>query len=189
MKKLNLLFAFAMLFSVSLSAQVDVKINPIGALFNSPDVSAEYNINEDIGVELTVGLEYGNVGLISGIEEVEYKKSGYKVRLSGKYYFGPEDGCDKFYAGLYLGPRSFSVNDDDGDAFDVGYKQSAFTAGLLGGFKWVSSRNIIFEIGIGAGRAFNEKIVLNDDTNTVTIPTLGLDFIGTLAVGYRFGAK
>ena len=186
MKKLNLVLAIAMLISVSLTAQVDVKINPIGALFNSPDVAVEYNINEDIGVELTLGLDYGKIANILG---EDLKKSGFKVRVAGKYYFGPEDGCDKFYAGLYLGPRSFSVKDDDGDAFDFGYKVSAFTAGLLGGFKWVSRKNIIFEIGIGAGRAFGETIEYNDPDNTAVVDGLGLDFIGTLAVGYRFGAN
>ncbi len=184
MKKLNLFFvALAFCFSTSLSAQLELKINPIGILFNSPDLGIEYVLTDDIGVEAIIGLDYGNATL--GIADIE--RSGYKIRLAGKYYFSPQDGGDRFYAGLYLGPRSQTLSDsDDTDGVDFGYKISAFTAGAMVGFKWVSQRGILFEIGLGAGRAFGETIELNDTNNTEEIPTFGLDFISRISVGYRF---
>ena len=185
MKIIKSLFAaFALLICLNVNAQnFEVKINPLGILFNSPDISAEYLVNDDIGIQATLGLEYGNGTL--GI--VDLDKSGFKFRVMGKYYFGPDDGCDKFYAGIYLGPRSVKWTDNTNSGFDNGYKVSAFTAGLAIGFKWVGQKGILFEIATGAGRAFNEKITYNDETNTQSVDGLGLDFIGMLAVGYRFG--
>lgn len=184
MKNFNLLLvAFAMCISLNLSAQFEVKINPIGVLFNSPNVSAEYIVSDDIGVEAIIGLDYGNAAL--GL--VDLKKSGYSIRLAGKYYFNPDDGADKFYVGLYTGPRSRTFTDEGDDGFDSGYKISAFTAGVLGGFKWVSSRNIVFEIGIGIGRAFGEKFEYNDsDNNNESIDGFGIDGLGRISLGYRF---
>jgi len=85
----------------TLSAQVDVNINPIGALFGSPDVSGEFVVSENFGVQATLGLDIGKV-TGSGIlgDEFEQKKSGYQFRVMGKYYFSPEEGADGFYAGL-----------------------------------------------------------------------------------------
>lgn len=179
---------FTFLFTSAYS-QIDLKINPLGVLFSSPDLAAEYVINENFGVELSVGLEYGNVagtGLLG--DEFELSKSGYKIRLSGRYYFRPVNGADRFYAGLYTGPRSNTVTgNSDLLGYDPGYKRSAFTAGILVGYKWVADNGLIFELGVGGGRAFASKIELNDSENTTEVNGFGGDFVGTLAVGYRLG--
>ncbi len=189
MKKLVLTIYSCLFIAAIAQAQIDLKINPLGLIFNSPDLSGEYNVNENVGVELTLGFDYGNgtLGLIEGL-----KKSGYKVRLAGKYYFKPENGCDRFYAGLYTGPKSRSLT-LDGDSnqlglnYDPSYKTSSFVAGLLVGFKWVSQKGVMFEIGTGFGRAFGEKTTLADADNIEEIPSLKLDGVWTLAVGYRIG--
>jgi len=187
MKKLALTIYSFLLVAVIAQAQIDVKINPIGLLFNSPDISGEYNVDENIGVELTFGFSYGNatLGLIEGLN-----RSGYKVRLAGKYYFGPENGCDRFYAGLYTGPKSntFTYDEDfSGLGYDPSYKTAGFAAGLLAGFKWVSDKGVMFEIGAGVGRVFGQTTTLEDDNNIEEIPSLALDGVWTLAVGYRIG--
>jgi len=164
-KMKNLLVAIVMIFTVSLSAQIDLKINPIGLLFNSPDISAEYMVSDELGVQLSLGLDYGKIAG-SGILGIDAKKSGYRVNIMGKYYFSPDDGCDKFYAGLYLGPRSRKVKYTEDATFNLNYKISAFTAGLATGYKWVGDSGFVFEIGIGAGRAFGEKIKYEDSNNT-----------------------
>lgn len=184
MKKLILLALCAFAISSTSSAQIELKINPIGLLFNSPDLSAEYIVNEDIGVEFGIGLEYGET---NGVLTEGLKKSGFSVFVAGKYYFSPDDGADKFYAGAYLRPRTRKFTDNDDDGFDFGYKQSAFAAGILAGYKWVGARGILFEIGIGAGRAFGDKITYNDENNNFETDGFGIDFLGRLAVGYRFG--
>ncbi|MFK8006096.1 MAG: DUF3575 domain-containing protein [Saprospiraceae bacterium] len=181
MKKLILLALFAYATSSTTIAQIELKINPIGLLFNSPDLSAEYIVNEDIGVEFGLGLEYGTQAL------TDYDRSGFNVFVAGKYYFSPDDGADKFYAGAYLRPRSRKITDNDDDGFDFGYKQSAFAAGVLIGYKWVGARGILFELALGGGRAFGDKFTWNDGDNSGEADGFGVDFLGRLAVGYRFG--
>lgn len=181
MKKFIVLAVFAFAVSNTAIAQIELKINPIGALFNSPDISAEYIVNEDIGVEFGLGLEYGKQAI------TDYKRSGFSVFVAGKYYFSPDDGADKFYAGAYLRPRSRNFTDEDDNGFDGSYKQSAFAVGVLVGYKWIGARGILFELGFGAGRAFGEKLKFTDGTNTEEVDGFGIDILGRVAVGYRFG--
>lgn len=184
MKNFNLLLvAFAMCISFNLSAQFEAKINPIGALFNSPTVGLEYIVSDDIGVEAIIGIAYGDAPL-AGITDL--RQSGFNIRLAGKYYFNPDDGADKFYVGVYTGPKSRKYTDEEIDNFNYGYKVSAFTAGLLGGFKWVSNRNIIFELGLGVGRAFGETYTYFDEDNTRTVDGFEFDIFARISLGYRF---
>ncbi len=187
MKKLSFLtLTFALLFCVTtLNAQFEVKINPIGFLFNSPDLSAEYLINDDIGVELVIGADYGTI-VGTGLTGDELRKSGFRLRAIGKYYFSPNDGTDAWYAGVYLGPRQRTVSGNSDSLFDSGWKQTAFTAGFTGGYKWVTAKGIIFELGLGIGRAFNDEFTFNDSTNTTTQDGFGIDGFGRASVGYRF---
>lgn len=53
--------------------------------------------------------------------------------------------------------------------------------------KWVGSRNIVFELSVGLGRAFNNKITRVDPNNDQSVRGLGLDGLFRLAVGYRLG--
>lgn len=187
MKKLIVLAFFAFAVSSTSIAQIELKINPVGALFNNPDIVGEYLVNEDIGIEVGLGFVYGSSAIDFG---EDLKRSGFSFLVAGKYYFSPDDGCDKFYAGAYLRPRTLTYKDNDtSDNFDYGYKQSAFGVGLMTGYKWVGARGIIFEIGFGLGRAFGAKNTYNDNSNTYEIPSLGIDGFGRLAVGYRFGGS
>ena len=183
MKK-NLLLITILFGSFNLFGQLDLKINPIGLLFDSPDLVAEYGLSSDFGVELGFGINYGD----GGIGEVALDRSGYNILAAGKYYFGPNNGCDKFFAGVYAKQRAFSLTDeDDTDNFDYGYKSSRFAVGLLTGYKWVSDRGIMLEFAAGLGRAFSEKTTFNDEDNNLTLPSLGLDGVWRVAVGYRIG--
>lgn len=56
--------------------------------------------------------------------------------LSAKYYFNPERGIDKFHIGAFAGLQD-------------GYPG----IGFLAGYKWLSRKNITFELGLGVGRA------------------------------------
>lgn len=187
MKKLIVLAMFAFAISSTSIAQIELKINPLGLLFNSPDIVGEYLVNEDIGVEVGIGLIYGSSSFDLG---EDFTRSGFSFLAAGKYYFNPDDGCDKFYAGLYLRPRTRSFKDnDESDNIDYGYKQSAFGVGLMTGYKWVGARGITFEIGFGLGRAYAAKNTVNDEDSTYEIPSLGIDGFGRLSVGYRFGGN
>lgn len=184
MKKIYL-STITLFFCAVLNAQIDVKINPIGLLFGSPDLAGEYRVNDDFGAELTLSAEMGTAGVVT-TDDFNPKKSGFGAMLAGKYYFSPENGCDKFYAGLYLRERSYKVEEDNPD-YLYGYKRTSFSGGLLIGYKWVSRKNVIFEIGTGFGRAFTDKIEWTDEDGSDVLDTsIRIDVIGRLSLGYRF---
>mgnify|MGYP005854082181 CR=1 FL=1 len=57
--------------------------------------------------------------------------------FNGKYYLNPLRGADGIHVGGFLGASP-----------DLGVG-----IGFLGGYKWVSSKNFLFEAGLGIGRA------------------------------------
>jgi hypothetical protein len=78
--------------------------------------------------------------------------------LSGKYYFNPKRRIDGFHVGAFVG--------NFGSEESVGI-------GFLAGTKILSRKNILFEIGLGLGRSFDDGVV----------------GYGKLHLGYRFGKK
>jgi hypothetical protein len=183
MKKLIVLALFSFTYLGVIKAQIELKINPIGILiFNTADIVGEYLINENIGLELGIGLIYGNYG---GIVDRDFDRSGYRLLVAGKYYFSPDDGCDKFYAGLYLRPKSVTFTNND-DNVDFGFKQSSLGVGLMSGYKWVGARGITIEFGGGLGRGVRKRTTLNDNSKTLDLPSLKLNVFLRLSVGYRF---
>jgi len=112
--------------------QLEIKINPILALFKFIQMEAEFVLSKDFGVatELIAG-EGGGGGV-----------------LHGKYYFNPEYGCDKFYFGAFAG-GFFGDGDLSGAAF-----------GFDIGRKWLgSNEKILFEIAGGVGRSTGEGVI------------------------------
>lgn len=125
--------------------------------------------------------------LLEGKYEVE--RSDYRLRLTGKYYFKPQMGGDRFYAGAYLAPRSLKLSgSEDAFGYDPGYKKSAISLGFVIGYKWVFANVFVFEVGVGGGHALVSKVKVNDpDSNPLTIERYGFDSIGVLALGFRLG--
>jgi len=184
MKKISLITS--LLIVVGMNAQTaEVRINPIGALFGNIDLSGEYFVSESFGAELTLQALIGG-GPSDDIFDT--RRSGFGVMGMGKYYFSPDDVCDKFYAGIYLRQRSWEITaeDVDGSQF-AGFNRSVFAGGFALGYKWAGSEGIVFELALGGGRAFSESNEWTDEDNQgVEFPTLGVDFISRLAIGYRF---
>lgn len=187
MKTRLLTFLFACFF-VSAYAQTDVKINPIGLLFGNPDVTADFALSDKFSVEGGLGLNLGGFS----INEVDYKRSGISFFAAGRTYFNPEDGADKFGVGVYARAKNINSKVDGGGDSANNYTRNRFAVGLMCGWKWVSDNNIIFEIDLGAGRAFVDKIEYDDpDSSTLNIddiPALDVDILIRFAVGYRFGS-
>lgn len=183
MKKV--LFTCAVIFvSLGAKAQIDLSINPIALLFSNFDLSAEYRASNDIGIELTPGISFNKYNLGDG----DYKTTGYGVRLIGKYYFSPEDGCDKWSIGPYV---KFAGSSLKNDANGHEATNTRLAVGFYSGYKWVSRKNIIFELGLGVGKAFVNKYSSNDENYDLGIfdTITDIDFTGKLAVGYRFGGS
>ena len=171
------------LFAPKAFTQVELKINPIGILFNNPDVAAEFLIAENFGVEGKVGVRWYKVN--DGFDE--YKANGFNIIGSGKYYFKPDQGCDKFYIGAYL---KFGNSTADASNSDDSFSNTRLALGPIIGYKWVaSSGKVVFELGFGVGRAFVNDWGDANDSFLDDVPLLDIDFTGTLAVGYRFGVE
>lgn len=132
-------FAIATMGSSALVAQqFEVKLSPL-LLAGVGAVAVEYGINDEFGVEW------------DGVTA----EDGFYTYFSGKYYFNPRKGLDRFYGGIFLGG---------------GAEQSA-GLGFLLGTKILSRNNkVLFEIGLGLGRSLSY---------------LGILPAGKLHLGYR----
>ena len=180
MKKLVLLFvALATIGALQAQGQIEAKINPLGVLFNQPTIAAEYVVSDYFGVELTTGLYYGKPFAIDGS-----KQSGGKIRLSGKYYFSPDDGADGWYLGFYMknSSRKFTEMENIND-----YKQKDFGVGFGVGRKWVFDTGFLIESGFGLGKNISSEREWADP-NGDTDNSLDMPFNGyfQLVIGYRF---
>lgn len=130
-------------------AQVEFKFNPPAALFGLFQIGLEFPIGSDFGIEPEI-IFFSSDGDVGG-----------GLLVHGKYYFNPDFGSDKIYAGAFTG-----ILGGSGDAF------AAF--GFEVGYKWVGRRNVLFELGGGVGRATSDFGVLP---------------YGRLMIGYRFPKK
>jgi hypothetical protein len=137
-----------MLSGVAVNAQVEIGANPIALLWGYVLANVELNIGEDWGV---------GGDILAG-------EGGGAIYLTGKHFFNPKYGCDKFNIGAFVGGGG-AVNENDGQ---VG-------VGFLFGYKAVSRKKIVFDMAFGGGRGIGE----------------GADVIGYLRfnIGYRFGLK
>ena len=177
--KIVLTFLMFVFFGVGLKAQTDVTINPLGLLFSNIGISVEGPMSENFGLEGTATFNFNSYDVLDD----DYKSNGVGLRALGKYYFKPSKGIDKFHIGPYARVGFNSVN-FTGDKV----KNFRFAIGFYTGYKWVSNGNVIFELGLGLGRAFVNKY--NSDSASFNLsdwPLLNFDITGKLAIGYRFG--
>lgn len=134
----NLIFLLVLTApALPLSAQTEIKISPIPLLFTTVAVSVEQGLSDSWGLD-------GD--LIFG-EDI------FAVNLSGKFYFDPRYGLDRFHVGVFTG----FLDDNVG-------------LGFLAGTKILSKNRILFEVGLGIGRAFDDEAII----------------YGKLHLGYRF---
>ena len=188
MKK-SLFPVLLVLFAASRSfAQVDLQINPIGLLFSSVNVTAEFGLSQDFGLEGGIDYDFQNYD----IEDLEYRNNAVGFRAIGKYYFRPEDGIDGWAIGAYTRfiSGTSSTDENAGNGRDE-VKNTKFAFGFYTGYKWISRKNIVFELGLGLGRNFVRKFEYEDgsEVDTSDIPLLNVDVMGRLSLGYRFGGS
>ena len=183
MKKFIVLSLFCA-FICKIQAQTELKINPLGLLFSSPDLSVEFAVAENIGIEPFIGVSF----LKLTVDGDGYKSNGLGYGVNGKYYFNPDKGIDKFYAGIYMrggNSKYTGQGSNSGDSFSRNY----FGVGLSLGYKWVSRQNIVFDLGGGIGRKFLNKYsdASSSNVDISSIPLLNIDAFFRFGVGYRFG--
>lgn len=196
MKKFHFLFILCGIFFCSMNANaqlLEVKINPLGALFQSPDVSVEYIMSDNFGLEGKVGYNWSNSSATAFGGTGESKSNGFALAAIGKYYFSPQEGADRFYAGLY-GKFNRLSSSSDGDLSSIpDYNISRVSLGLIAGFKWVGDNGILLDINFGAGRALVNNVKFTDGTVNPSLEQVlqlgDIDGISTIALGYRFSGK
>jgi hypothetical protein len=183
MKK-NLLFMLFLALTLTCQAQTEVKINPLGLLFSSPDLSAEFAVSENLGIEPSIGISFLNLT----VDNSGFTSNGLSYGVNGKYYFNPEKGIDKFYSGIYVRGGS-SKYTGKGTNSNSSFSRSFAALGLSFGYKWVSKQNIVFDLGLGIGRKLSDKFTNESSAsvNTKSIPILNIDGFLRFGVGYRFG--
>ncbi len=191
MKKIVLLAVAIATFGVAnAQKKFEAKINPLGALFGRPDVSAEYIFSDHFGAELSLGFAFGKTGTAATFNNTTSEKptqSGFGVKVTGKYYFSPDEGGDGWYGGIYLRQESLDLKYPSNFS-TFNYESSIFAGGVEFGKKWVFDSGLLIELGAGVGRPFSEKRTFSDPNNqnsNVAIE-IGVDFTGKFAVGYRF---
>lgn len=141
MKKLGILPVLLLASLHHLNAQTELKVSPVALLFGGLAFSAEQQITPSFGLDADI---------LAAVD-------GFGANLSGKYYFDPREGIDRFHIGIFAG----------------GITDNGVGGGFLAGYKWVSSKRIVFEAGVGVGRTFDG----------------GITGYGKLHLGYRFVKK
>ena len=142
MMKKSLLLPLLLLASLHrMNAQTELKVSPVALLFGGLAFSAEQQITPSFGLDADI---------LAAVD-------GFGANLSGKYYFDPQQGIDRFHIGIFAG----------------GITDNGVGGGFLAGYKWVSSKRIVFEAGVGVGRTFDG----------------GITGYGKLHLGYRFVKK
>lgn len=162
-------------------AQVDVTINPVGAIFGSYSVAADFRLADKFSLEASLGITSSN--------RADYKYFSMPITARGKYYFNPKRGADRFYADAFVRfvNRKTTIPDD---IAPFEYSQTRFGAGGGLGYKVVRPGGFVFDIGLGAGRAFVDKITFSDATsNGLTLEWTKVMLVGKLAIGYRIGGR
>jgi hypothetical protein len=141
MKKIWILPVLLLTSLHHLNAQTELKVSPVALLFGGLAFSAEQQITPSFGLDADI---------LAAVD-------GFGANLSGKYYFDPQQGIDRFHIGIFAG----------------GITDNGVGGGFLAGYKWVSSKRIVFEAGVGVGRTFDG----------------GITGYGKLHLGYRFVKK
>lgn len=187
LKFFPLIALFFLLGSTMMSAQiVDVKLNPMGFIGKKLTGAVEFGATNNIGIEATGGYDWSSFKF----DGERYNIGTYKVGGNGRYYFNPKKGLDGFYAGVYgryAGGKW--TRESDGGLFD----SKRFAAGFhLGGKVVASNERLIFDFGIGFGRAFVFEVSDPKGESTVNLsnfPLINWDIPIHLSVGYRFGSS
>ncbi len=197
MKKLLFVLLFGA--TLSLQAQIEVKINPVTTILGAADIQGEYLLNENFGVELSLQPFFGKAYAFLNSEDYDGTQSGFAEKLRAKYYYSPYNGGDQWYVDLfavnssvdYTREYSKDINGNSVDLIET-YKQSYTGIGFEAGAKKVTDSGFIFEYSLGIGTYLSSDFKIAPDANdpdreVEEIKPESIFFSGKLVIGYRFG--
>jgi len=182
MKQKLILMVVALTFATNGFSQFEIKFNPIGALFGQIPLSAEYILNDNMGVELTVGYYFKKEGDFQNVS----KSSGLVTNGLFKYYFNPNKGGDKFYVFPYVRYVTRSFTFTDATSGDIEASYNAFGVGFGLGYKIVANSGLLFDFGLGAGKNFSSDYSYSDPNYSSSVSIPALNIFGRISIGYRF---
>ncbi len=119
-------------------------MNPIGALFGDFNIGADFALARTFSLEAQVGIGNNKIGGVKG--------ANIPINLVGKFYFNPKHGTDRFYVDAFARFINRHWNYDDGSSF-ADFTSTRFGIGFGIGYKVVSNKGFVFDIGLGFGRA------------------------------------
>lgn len=169
-------------------AQVDVTIQPLALIFGTFNASVDFGISESFSLEGIVGFtSRSDSGTDADTgEEYEYDYTGFPVTLVAKYYMKPRQGADRFYLSGFLRyinrKAEFTQGSDNAD-----FTWTRFGIGFGIGSKFVSKKGVLFDLGLGIGKAFHNEITYEENGDHEEVDWPGVMFLPRLAIGYRFG--
>ncbi len=144
MKKCYYLILFICFWGKSLNAQLEVKGNLYGFLYDIPYLSTELFLNKKVGLEFGVGYKFKNSS------EISYNKRSMFFVAAKRYLFASNHyEYDNTFVGLYFSNR---VNYDiQNQTFRSSQKQSSIIFGGMIGRKWMYTQRIFMEANLGLG--------------------------------------
>ncbi len=176
----------------SLTAQVEVKINPIGLLIGRATANVEMGITPKVGVEASVGYNYFTLTYTDDNQgrEAVLQNRTYRLMLNGRYYFNTKKGLDRFFLGAYGRYTGGSLL-GKGEHENEVVTHNRLAAGMLIGYKAVTrNQKFVFDFNLGLGYApFNKYAADGTDIDLSEIPILKMDIPASISIGYRFGGS
>ena len=164
-------------------AQVDLTVNPIGLLFGDLSLAADFALTENFSVEGAIGIGGGKNDAAS------LKYFNLPITATGKYYFAPNHGADRFYLDVFTRFVTRNYSADDGGTNYAEYSQTRVGFGFGIGYKVVSGKGLVFDIGLGGGRAIIDNTKFDSEGDQFEVDWPSLMIVGKLGLGYRFGNR
>lgn len=147
----------------------EIKLNSLMLLVGAFEGYYEYILNEESSIGASVFFTFSD-----DLNNTKYLSPYYRV------FFGKKHAAGFFFEGFgVLNSYEYKTTAflNGVEAFSTSTNNTDFALGLGIGSKWITKRNIVFEINAGIGRnLFNS----NDINNAEIVGKFGLN------VGYRF---
>jgi len=183
--------------SGGLKAQLEIKVNPAGAILLMKDVlMTEYMFHERAGVDVKFGVKKSEIDSYDGVTFQPFTYSGYglEVSLIPKFYLFAKHGGERFYVAPWIrGGKQYYRSSINALVF---YNCNIVSVGGLLGYKHILKNNITLEYNIGPGKRLIQDLNFSDDMseadrNGVTLGTeiIKLDALMTVAIGYRLKGR
>lgn len=166
-------------FSLSLSAQLDAKLNVGSAIFGGLGVAGDLGLSEN--TSLSAGIGYAATDFGSD----DFKYTNLRLIPEFRYYLNPNRGADRFFVGGY-GKLTFVTSKNQSN--DAEFDATRGALGIIFGNKWVTESGFLFELNMGLGRGTVFGGNDDDEEFEAAFEVISaFDFRLGIIAGWRFG--